>query len=563
MSNILANNINPRSGNKITIGNVNTTVAFAGTATYEDVTSIDSVGIITARSGVNVTGGQLNVGSNIKIGNAGVITATSFSGDGSALTGIAGTANVSTNTLSVSGVSTFNEDIKLRAGKDIFFFDSSEQSTGRIFAGSPPGVYMSATRGILNFSNQSTTGTNAGQIKLNCHSSNSIEQQVGGTTKLQVNGSGIDVTGIVTATGLAVNGNNYPTAGPLSNRNLIINGAMQVAQRGTSTSSVTSSGYHAVDRFHADLNAVGTWTFSQSSSSPNEFANSANSYKLFCTGAKASPDAGTVLIFNQRLEGFDLNSLKKGTSAAESVTLSFWVRSTKTGTYIAELRDNDNSRAISKTYSISSADTWEYKTITFPGDTTGAFDNDNGLSLYINWWLAAGSNFTSGTLSTSWASITNANRAVGVVNLADNEDNNWYITGVQLEVGEKATPFEHRSFGDELARCQRYYQRITSQTVNARMAIGGNGSVAGCYPTAYLPTTMRAQPSVSYSAASDFTNEGIAGGGTQTVSSISFNAASSHAVTINSTASGGNSSSTGAQVLSNNTNAHLAFHAEL
>jgi len=107
MSNILANNINPRSGNKITIGNVNTTVAIAGTATYEDVTSIDSVGIITARSGVNVTGGQLNVGSNIKIGNAGVITATSFSGDGSALTGIGGTANVSTNTLSVSGVSTF------------------------------------------------------------------------------------------------------------------------------------------------------------------------------------------------------------------------------------------------------------------------------------------------------------------------------------------------------------------------------------------------------------------------------------------------------------------------
>ena len=128
MSNILANNINPRSGNKITIGNVNTTVAIAGTATYEDVTSIDSIGIITARSGVNVTGGQLNVGSNIKIGNAGVITATSFSGDGSALTGIGGTANVSTNTLSVSGVSTLTGDIN--SGSAIYFSNIVAPSAG-------------------------------------------------------------------------------------------------------------------------------------------------------------------------------------------------------------------------------------------------------------------------------------------------------------------------------------------------------------------------------------------------------------------------------------------------
>ena len=210
-------------------------VTIGGTLTYDDVTNIDSVGIITAKAGINVTGGQLNVGSNIKLGNAGVITATSFSGtvpssslsgalpaiDGSALTGIAGTANVSTNTLNVTGVSSFNEDIKLRDGKDIFFFDSLEQSTGRIFAGSPAGIYMSATRGILNFSNQSTTGTNAGQIKLNCHSSNSIEQQVGGTTKLQVNGSGIDVTGVSTFSG-AINSNSnvgvqttYPTSSTL------------------------------------------------------------------------------------------------------------------------------------------------------------------------------------------------------------------------------------------------------------------------------------------------------------------------------------------------------------
>ena len=256
MSNILANNINPRSGNKITIGNVNTTVAIAGTATYEDVTSIDSVGIITARSGVNVTGGQLNVGSNIKIGNAGVITATSFSGDGSALTGIGGTANVSTNTLSVSGVSTFNEDIKLRDGKDIFFFDSSEQSTGRIFAGSPAGVYMSAIRGILNFSNQSTTGTNAGQIKLNCHSSNSIEQQVGGTTKLQVNGSGIDVTGIVTATSFSGDGSQLTgisagvSTANVSTNTLSVSGVSTFANAATFNDIPTATSIPSADACH-------------------------------------------------------------------------------------------------------------------------------------------------------------------------------------------------------------------------------------------------------------------------------------------------------------------------
>ena len=474
--------------------NVTGTVSVGGTLSYEDVTSIDSVGVITARSGIHVTSGKVGIGTNDPLRQLDIFS-----------TGHATAA------------------IKGDTQSSLFFVDSGDSNIGQI-------SYI--------------------------HADNYMYFRVNDAERLRITSAGItSITG-----SLAVNGNNYPTAGQLSNRNLIINGSMQVAQRGTSTTSVTSSGYHAADRFHADLNAVGTWTFSQSTTSPDEFA---NSFKLFCTGAKASPDAGTVLIVNQRVEGFNLQSLKKGTSAAESVTLSFWVRSSKTGTYIAELRDNDNSRAISKTYSISSANTWEHKTLTFPGDTTGAFDNDNGLSLYINWWLAAGSNFTSGTLSTSWASITNANRAVGVVNLADNEDNDWYITGVQLEVGEKATPFEHRSFGDELARCQRYYQRITAQTVNARLAIGGNGSVAQCFPTAYLPTTMRAQPSVSYSAASDFKNEGITGGGTHTVSSISFDSASSHAVTIQSSASGGSGSATGAQVLSNNTNAHLAFHAEL
>ena len=244
-------------------------------------------------------------------------------------------------------------------------------------------------------------------------------------------------------------------------RNMVINGAMQVAQRGTSSSSVTSSGYYASDRWKIDYASAGTWTVSQSTTAPTGFA---NSFKMDCTTADASLSAGDALIFNQRIEGQNLQHLKKGTSDAESVTLSFWVRSSKTGTYIAELLDNDNTRAYSQSYTISSANTWEHKTLTYSGDTTGGLGNDNGLSLYVNFWLAAGTNFTSGTLATAWASKTDANRAVGQVNLADSTSNEWYITGVQLEVGENASDFEHRSFGEELSLCQRYFQTFSYNT---------------------------------------------------------------------------------------------------
>ena len=239
------------------------------------------------------------------------------------------------------------------------------------------------------------------------------------------------------------------------NRNLIINGAMQVAQRGDST-GITTSGYYACDRYNFTLSSLGTWSVSQSSTAPTGFA---NSLKLEATTADASPAASDFALLAHKFEGQNLQHLKKGTSSAESITLSFWVRSSKTGTYIVEIRDNDNTRIICSSYTINSADTFEYKTLTFAGDTVGSLDDDNALSFQCIWWLASGTDFTSGTLATSWASSTNANRAVGQVNLADTANATWYITGVQLEVGEQATPFEHRSFGDELARCKRYYQK--------------------------------------------------------------------------------------------------------
>ncbi len=239
-------------------------------------------------------------------------------------------------------------------------------------------------------------------------------------------------------------------------RNIIINGAMQVAQRGTSVSSITSTAYTTLDRFLLDISSLGTWTMSQSTDVPSG-QGFANSLKLDCTTADASPAASNFMILNQRIEGYNLQALAKGTSSANPMTLSFWVKSTKTGTYVVEMYDNDNTRTYSKAYTISSADTWEKKTITFPGDTTGALDNNNARSLDCSFYLAAGSDLSSGTLSTTWTAKTDANRAVGQVNLADSTSNEWYVTGVQLEAGDTASEFEFLPVDVNLARCQRYF----------------------------------------------------------------------------------------------------------
>ena len=232
-------------------------------------------------------------------------------------------------------------------------------------------------------------------------------------------------------------------------KNLLYNGAMQVAQRGTSTASITASGYYTADRWRTAASSLGTWTQAIVSTTDDYPAGSGfrQSLKMTCTTSNASPAAGAFILVQQFLEGQDLQSIRKGTSSAQQITMSFWVRSGTTGTYIAELLDNDNTRQCSKAYTISAANTWEFKTIVFPADTTGVLDNDNQASLFVNWWLGAGSSFTSGTLNTSWAASTSANRVVGQVNLASATNNYWQITGVQLNVGSVAAPFEFKSYG--------------------------------------------------------------------------------------------------------------------
>ena len=241
-----------------------------------------------------------------------------------------------------------------------------------------------------------------------------------------------------------------PKYGVGGRRNLIINGAMQVAQRSISEPGISTSGFYTADRFRTGGN-LGTWTQTVENDGPDGFS---KSLKMLCTTPAASPTAGNFLGLGYRLEGQDLQHLKKGTSSAESVTVSFWVKSNKTGTYILEVGDDSNSyRHINKSYTVNVSGTWEYKTITFEGDTTGAFANDNTSGLALFFWLGSGSNFNTGTLQTSWDVSTTANRAVGNVNLADATSNYFQITGVQLEVGDTATPFEHRSYAEELALC--------------------------------------------------------------------------------------------------------------
>ena len=278
----------------------------------------------------------------------------------------------------------------------------------------------------------------------------------------------------------------------LGNRNLIINGKMQVAQRGTSVSGITSENFYTVDRWRA-LVSGGTWTQSQDTDVPPA-QGFGNSVKMLCTTANPSLAAGNVLQIRTRLEGQNVQQLKYGTTFAESLTYCFWIKSNKTGTYISELYNIDATKQVSKTFTINDADTWEKKTITFDGDTLSGFDNDNDNSFQIGIFLSAGTNYTSGTLQTTWTAANNTNRAVGQVNLADAVNNYVNITGVQLEAGTTATPFEHIPYGRELERCNRYFFNF-SGTLH-----GGNYSTSG-FVTGIFPTEMRIAPTITYSSA--------------------------------------------------------------
>jgi len=280
---------------------------------------------------------------------------------------------------------------------------------------------------------------------------------------------------------------------------------MSIAQRGTSFAAVNDDDY-TLDRFKYDISGTDVYQFtiSQDTDVPTG-QGFAKSMKFDCTTADASLDADNFAIIHNKIEGQNLQYLKKGTSNAESTTLSFWVKSNKTGTYIAELQDEDNNRVICKSYTVSSSSTWEKKTITFAGDTTGAFGNDNGSSLRVNFWLLAGTGFSSGTLATSWETRNNVDRAVGQVNLGDSTSNEWYITGVQLEAGTTASDFEFLPHDVNLRRCLRYfyYDDVRLEMTTKRVS---DTSRAGYKQ---FPVPMRASPTFTALTSHEISNTAV------------------------------------------------------
>ena len=283
---------------------------------------------------------------------------------------------------------------------------------------------------------------------------------------------------------------------PAAFRNLIINGDMQVAQRNTSVASITTTGYYTLDRFKFLNSSLGTFTMSQSTDVPSGYG-FVNSLKLDNTTADSSPSTGDYLAIIQSFEGQNLQYLKKGTANAVSLTASFWVKSTKTGTFICELEAG--TRSISKSYTVSASNTWEFKTITFAGDTSGTITNNNASGMTFYFWLGAGSDFTSGTLATSWGTQTNANRAVGQANIADNTANDFFITGVQLEAGTSATDFEFLPYDVSLARCFRYYQKLLADSGYTAFGSATIYSASLALTLITYKQQMRSSPTIAYS----------------------------------------------------------------
>ena len=342
------------------------------------------------------------------------------------------------------------------------------------------------------------------------------------------------------------------------NRNVIINGAMNVAQRGTSsTSAGGSDGYLTLDRWKTAFNSAGRLTMTQDSSAPSGFA---NSLKLACTTADTSVAAGEYFFLQQNIEGQNLQGFAKGTSDAKPFAVSFWVKGNASATYVAELYDNDNTRQISKTFNVTTD--WTRIELTYPADTTGALDDDNAKSLNLAIWLHAGTTYTSGTLNSSaWASNTNANRAAGISSFYDSTSRTFFITGVQLEVGQNPTEFEHEPFERTLTKCQRYYF-VLAEGDDEPVLDGGMFNSTAFIGGTTFPVTMRTSPTLDEVEGTGFFNI-IRNGGSDATDGIGINRdGNTHcAIEVSGNASG--TAGHSAQVRTGNASAKVRFKAEL
>ena len=376
--------------------------------------------------------------------------------------------------LKVTGITTLSDDVTFtgasynvlwdKSDNQLEFADNAKLSFGassdlQIFHdGSNDHILSSGTGSLLIKGDAINLGSASGEYYVRAFENADVQIRYNNSTKIQTTNTGAVVTGICTATSFSGSGEGLTRTTAYSHRNVVINGGMQVAQRGSSSTGNTSGGYKTCDRWELSLNSAGTWTVTQSGTCPDGFN---NSIKLDCTTANTSLSATSFLSIRTSFEGQDLRRFAKGTTSAKAMTVSFYVKTNKNGTYVVELYDVDNTKIATSLYTVSNSN-WNRYEFTIPASTnTGQFVKDNNKSMNLGFILAAGTNYTNGNHYGFFVQGSNLNRAAGLtVNLADSTSNEFYLTGVQLEEGEIATPFEHRSFGDELQRCQRYYYVI-------------------------------------------------------------------------------------------------------
>ena len=569
-----------------------------------------NAGMIVA--GLSTYSNQINVGSNIKLGTAGIITATSFVGSGANLTSLPAQATIANNAdnriitggsgVNLNGESTLtydgtyldlgdNKSIRLGAGQDLtlnhdgsnsyidnntgtlniisadelrLYVNNSEYAIRAINNGAvelyhdniekfQTESYGTATSGdiyltgnilatndtskllmggandlsMFHDGNRSAINNATGELRILSGSDiiigkrsasdssyseqlaafkvdGAVELYFNNSKKIETTNTGAVVTGICTATSFSGDGSNLTNLStPLSFRNKIINGSMMVFQRGVGTNNYSAAhdGYYAgiADRWAIRAHSsMGTQTYSQNINSPNNFA---NSQRIYTTGADGG-NAGKYYVYDTKLEGQDLQDFEKGTSTAKPFTLSFYVKCNINRVFTCELRDLDNGRLCVQQYTTTNS-SWNRYELTFPADTTGKFDDDKHASLWVRFWLSAGANFKSGTSQTTWGSANDANICPGQTgDLGGRVGDYWYVTGVQLEVGDTATSFEQRSYADEFRRCARYcYQWIDDQQLGFGQVFSGSGYTKIFPP---IPVNMRAKPSVTKNAPSGY-----------------------------------------------------------
>ena len=415
-----------------------------------------------------------------------------------------------------------NDEVEVIVNDAFTVADTVSAADGGTFSGN---VAMSGTLSVTGNATMSadasvgddlTLGSDAAVINMGADSDVTITHNADKGITLNSK----DISGVKSLNGTdSGSGANYGQIG--GRRNMIYNGDMQICQRATSatTIGVGNTGYHVQDRwkFYEAGSPAAEVTWSKSSTAPDGFH---SSLKMLATTNSGTVGADDHFTLSQLFEGQDLQGWNKGVAAARSVTLSFWVNATQTGTYCVNLIDADNSsRQISKSYTIDSADTGEYKTLTFEGDTTGAFDNDTALSLYVYWGLVMGTNYTSGTLGTSWAAY-DATTRFEPCDAFDDDGDMFHITGVQMELGDTATAFEYESYGENFIRCKRYLQAWgAGREVYSVVSGGVVTSATQCYSTMTQSVPMRAAPTIAYAG----TVYAYDGGVSKAITAISTN----------------------------------------